>query len=68
MAKKLLYTGASGFLGTNTLPILSKSYDITTIGIGDSDDIKSNLAIDIPNLDKHYDVVLHAAGKAHVYP
>lgn len=47
---------------------MSKSYDITTIGIGDSDDIKSNLAIDIPNLDKHYDVVLHAAGKAHVYP
>lgn len=68
MKEKLLYTGASGFLGQNTLPLLKHNYDVTTIGIGDNDDIKSNFASEIPILDKKYDVVLHAAGKAHFYP
>ena len=66
--KKLLFTGASGFLGYNIRPLLEKAYDVHTIGLTDADDIKFNLAKEIPPINTHYDVVLHAAGKAHVVP
>lgn len=65
---KLLFTGASGFLGNNIKPILAQKYDITTAGLTDYDDIKINIAKDIPKLDCTYDIVLHAAGKAHIVP
>ena len=66
--KKLLFTGASGFLGYNIRPILETSYDVHTIGLTDDDDIKINMAKEVPPINTHYDVVLHAAGKAHVVP
>lgn len=66
--EKLLFTGGTGFLGRNIKPILDKMYEVTTVGIMDADMIKANFVTDIPNLPEHYDVVLHAAGKAHVYP
>lgn len=66
--KKLLFTGASGFLGNNILPLLKERYDIDTIGLTDMDDIKINMAKEVPQLKKCYDVVLHAAGKAHTVP
>lgn len=66
--KKLLFTGASGFLGYNIQPILEKSYDVHTIGLTDDDDIKINMAKEVPPINTHYDVVLHAAGKAHTVP
>lgn len=66
--KTLLFTGASGFLGNNILPKLKESYVVDTIGLTDDDDIKVNLADQAPSLTTHYDVVLHAAGKAHSVP
>lgn len=66
--KELLFTGASGFLGNNIRPILEESYDVHTIGLTDDDDIKINIAKEVPPINTHYDVVLHAAGKAHVIP
>lgn len=66
--KKLLFTGASGFLGYNIRPLLVKSYDVHTIGLTDDDDIKINMAKEMPPINTHYEVVLHAAGKAHVVP
>ena len=66
--EKLLFTGASGFLGYNIRPILEKSYDVHTIGLTDDDDIKINIAKEVPPINTHYDVVIHAAGKAHVVP
>lgn len=66
--KKLLFTGASGFLGYNIRPIPEKSYDVHTIGLTDDDDIKINMAKEVPPINTLYDVVLHAAGKAHVVP
>ncbi len=66
---KLLFTGASGFLGHNILPVLNKKYEIVhTIGLGQEDDIKVNLAKEVPPINTHYDIVLHACGKAHVVP
>ena len=66
--EKLLFTGGTGFLGKNVRPILDKMYDVVTCGITPDDIIKSNLAKEIPNLGQHYDIVLHACGKAHVVP
>lgn len=65
---KLLFTGGTGFLGKNVMPLLEKQYEVTTCGITPDDMIKTNLAKEIPLLDKQYDVVLHACGKAHVVP
>lgn len=65
----LLFTGASGFLGQNTRPKLSSMYEsVTTLGHLPADDITVNLAKDVPVLPQHFDIVLHAAGKAHVVP
>lgn len=66
--EKLLFTGASGFLGHNIMPILDSLYEVHTVGLTDNDDIKINLAQEVPLIDSHYDVVLHAAGKAHSIP
>ena len=66
--KKLLFTGGTGFLGKNVMPLLSQQYDVTTCGITTDDMIKANLAKEVPPINTHYDVVLHAAGKAHTVP
>jgi len=66
--EKLLFTGASGFLGYNIRPLLEKQYDVHTIGLTDEDDIKINMAKEVPPVNTHYDLVLHAAGKAHTVP
>lgn len=65
---KLLFTGASGFLGANLKPLLKQQFEVKTLGLADSDDYKVNIAASIPELDKSFDVILHAAGKAHVVP
>lgn len=65
---KLLFTGASGFLGNNVKSFLDREYAVTTVGLTDSDDYKVNIAKDVPSLNEVFDVVLHAAGKAHVVP
>ena len=66
--ENLLFTGGTGFLGKNVMPLLKEQYEVTTCGITSDDIIKANLAKEVPVLDKHYDVVLHACGKAHVVP
>lgn len=66
--ERLLFTGGTGFLGKNVMPLLKEQYEVTTCGITSDDKIKANLAKEVPVLDKHYDVVLHACGKAHVVP
>lgn len=43
-------------------------YEVTTCGITPDDIIKANLAKEVPMLGQHYDVVLHACGKAHMIP
>lgn len=64
----LLFTGASGFLGNNVRPILEKTYQVVTIGLTSEDNYTVNIAKEIPELKEHCEIVLHAAGKAHVVP
>lgn len=65
---KLLFTGGTGFLGKNVMPLLREQYEVMTCGITPDDMIKANLAQSVPELPERYDLVLHAAGKAHVVP
>lgn len=65
---KLLFTGGTGFLGKNVMSLLQKDYEVTTCGITSEDMIQANLAKMVPELPQQYDIVLHAAGKAHVVP
>lgn len=65
---KLLFTGGTGFLGKNIISLLQKDYEVTTCGFTSEDMINANLAKDVPLLDMHYEIVLHACGKAHIVP
>ena len=64
----LLFTGASGFLGGNIFPILNKSYQIKTLGLTAEDNYRVNLASNVAVFNESFDIVLHAAGKAHSIP
>ena len=66
--EKLLFTGGTGFLGKNAMPVLKEYYEVTTCGITPDDMIKANFVTDVPELPAKYDVVLHACGKAHAVP
>ena len=66
--QKLLLTGGTGLLGKNVMPLLQKDYEVTTCGITPEDMIQANLAVLAPELPEQYNIVLHAAGKAHVVP
>lgn len=65
---KLLFTGASGFLGQNVKPLLEKKYEVKTMGLTDTDNFKVDLSKDVPVLTETFDIVFHAAGKAHTVP
>ena len=65
---RLLFTGASGFLGKNILPVLSQQYGVVTLGVSSDEDYRVNLSMTVPELPESFDVVLHAAGKAHSIP
>lgn len=66
--EKLLFTGGTGFLGSNIRLVLEQTYEVTTIGITSADMIQANLAAGVPDIQEYNDVVLHACGKAHVVP
>lgn len=65
---KLLFTGASGFLGNHVRSILEKTYQVITVGLTSEDNYTVNIAKEVPELKEHCEIVLHAAGKAHVVP
>ena len=66
--KQLLFTGATGFLGSNVLALLKENYEVETLALDTNATHNVNLVTDDIILNKKYDIVLHAAGKAHVIP
>ena len=66
--KKLLLTGGTGFVGRNIKPLLEKQYEVSTLGRNFGNDIRADISHDIVGLPDKYDIVLHAAGKAHTFP
>ena len=65
---KLLFTGASGFLGQNVKPLLDKIYEVKAMGLTEADNFNTDLSKEIPKLTENFDIVFHAAGKAHSIP
>jgi len=63
----LLFTGASGYIGSKVLPLLCEKYLVDTLSFSDSSTYNVNLAEQVPVLNKQYNIVLHAAGKAHSF-
>lgn len=61
-------TGGRGFLGSHLVAALRNDKDVDSMGISDVNTIQCNVSEKIPQINKHYDLVIHAAGKAHVVP
>ena len=68
--KRVLMTGASGFLGKYVhRALLQKNFDVDTIGRSTANSIVCDLTKKIPEgLHAPYKLIVHIAGKAHVVP
>lgn len=64
---KILVTGANGFLGKSIVNVLSKDNILFSLSRS-SEDYKVSLDNEIPVFIQKFDLVIHAAGKAHVIP
>ena len=64
---KILVTGANGFLGKSIVKELSKENTLFSLSRS-SEDYKVSLDNEIPVFIQKFDLVIHAAGKAHFVP
>nr|WP_315026713.1 NAD(P)-dependent oxidoreductase [uncultured Chryseobacterium sp.] len=65
---KVLFTGANGFLGKNVIPLLRKeNFEVKTFGTSHTDYV-FNITNTIAPFEENFDIVFHAAGKAHSIP
>jgi nucleoside-diphosphate-sugar epimerase len=64
---KILITGASGFLGKKIAEVLEKEHDIISLSRS-SGDYQISLENNIPYFNEKFDLIIHAAGKAHFFP
>lgn len=65
--KRVLITGANGFLGRNLVRVLERKYNVSTLSRSNAE-FNVDLSTSIPKLNKDYNYVIHAAGKAHSVP
>ena len=69
MKQTYLLTGAHGFLGRYIYEYLvSSGNNVISLGSRPGNNIVCNLSTDIPAIHQPVDVVIHAAGKAHIVP
>lgn len=66
--KRILFTGANGFLGKILQEKLKNDYLISSIGRSSINDLIYDLSVEVPQLNNDFDIVIHAAGKAHSVP
>lgn len=67
--KKVLVTGASGFLGSFiSQALMQNGHFVKSIGRSANSSIVCDLSIQVPVLNEPVDWVIHAMGKAHIVP
>jgi len=65
---KILFTGCNGFIGKNVIPLLrEKLFNVKTLGTHDADFVR-DITKRLPLFEESFDIVFHAAGKAHSIP
>ncbi|WP_343610254.1 NAD-dependent epimerase/dehydratase family protein [Chryseobacterium oranimense] len=65
---KLLFTGCNGFIGKNVIPLLrKKSFNVKTLGTHKADFVR-DITKQLPLFEEKFNIVFHAAGKAHSIP
>jgi nucleoside-diphosphate-sugar epimerase len=64
--KKILITGANGFLGNIIFQTLCQEFEVTKLDVTSKDERK-DLSKTVPSINDDFDIVVHAAGKAHTY-
>ncbi len=64
---KILLTGASGFLGKIIQETLKSENEIISLGKSSGNQIQADISKEVPLLPK-VEMIVHAAGKAHVIP
>lgn len=65
---KILLTGANGFLGSYIKKYFQQRHKLETLGRSTWCDYTCDIANEVPTLGNDLDVVIHAAGKAHLVP
>ncbi len=65
---KILLTGANGFLGEYIYQWMSLNHQVFTLCRSQTCDYVYDLADYIPNFKQDFEIVVHAAGKAHSIP
>ena len=63
----MLLTGSNGFLGHYIYKYIKNYFVVSTL-TRSKGDYKINLEQEIPNFSEQYEIVIHAAGKAHTNP
>jgi nucleoside-diphosphate-sugar epimerase len=63
----ILLTGSSGFLGKTLKSFLINNHNVFELP-NSKNSRKLRLDIEIPNFEHNFDLVIHAAGKAHIHP
>jgi nucleoside-diphosphate-sugar epimerase len=67
--QKILITGGTGFLGQQIVKGLrARGCRIYSLGRTTDNDIVDDLAYEPPSIQMHFDIVVHAAGRAHMIP
>ena len=68
--RKYLITGSTGFLGSTIISELQKlNIETRSLGRSTKNDLQSDLSKELKiTIYANYNVVIHAAGKAHIVP
>jgi len=67
MYKNILITGSSGFFGSLISEAHSKNYTVHTLARRNAEYL-CDLSKEVPKFNQKFDVIIHAAGKAHSIP
>lgn len=69
ITKRCLLTGGTGFLGSMIYDALAgQDWEVVRMGRSESNEIKHDITTGVAELGRKFDLVVHAAGKAHSIP